>query len=296
MKRCCICDDISKNKVCNACLSITVFCACGCGQLRTKYSKSGKFRKFIHGHNGKGKNSNFYHKNYGRTKEVDLEKYIKQSETRKKKFVDEELKIWNKGLTKEVDRRLIKISRKSSETKKKKFANGESKIWNKGLTKETDERIAKGGRKLSETIANTPIETKLERYKRISETVREQFRLGLRKLSSVKFTKLNKTIQTYLDDIQLNKWKYTGKGEVWISNMNPDHFNINGEKKVIEGNGCFFHGCKSCFPNINFTRFKNNSLERIAKYKQYGYDCLIVWEHDIHNRKYKQLIDNFIKI
>lgn len=39
---------------------------------------------------------------------------------------------WNKGLTKETDKRLVKIS----ETKK-----GYS-TWNKGLTKETDERIA----------------------------------------------------------------------------------------------------------------------------------------------------------
>lgn len=55
---------------------------------------------------------------------------------------------WNKGLTKETDERVNKISK----TLKKSFEIGEITHWAKGLTKETDERILLHSKKVSKTV------------------------------------------------------------------------------------------------------------------------------------------------
>lgn len=53
---------------------------------------------------------------------------------------------WNKGLTKETDERVLKISNKTIENHK----NGQ-KNWNEGLTRDTDIRLLNLGKKISKT-------------------------------------------------------------------------------------------------------------------------------------------------
>jgi G:T-mismatch repair DNA endonuclease (very short patch repair protein) len=79
-----------------------------------------------------------------------------------------------------------------------------------------------------------------------------------------------------LDTLQLH-FIYSGDGKYWIRGMNPDFLNSR-DKKVIEFNGCWFHGCKECYHNVTKV---DDSAERIARFKERGYDCLIVWEHEL---------------
>ncbi len=62
-------------------------------------------------------------------------------------------------------------------------------------------------------------------------------------------------------------YKYTGDGAFWIENMNPDFVNCNGEKIALEVFGDYWH------------RDDNGKRERMLK--KYGWDCIIIWEHEI---------------
>jgi hypothetical protein len=66
-----------------------------------------------------------------------------------------------------------------------------------------------------------------------------------------------------------NEWKYVGSGEVWIGAKNPDFININGQKKIIEFWGEYWH--------------RNHSKQdRIDYFKEYGYETLIVSDKDLN--------------
>lgn len=77
-------------------------CKCGCGEP-TKWNKYGEgFRNYIKGHHNRV-NNNF-----------NTEKSKKKSiETRRKKFKNGEIKIWNKGLTKETSDIVAQLGEKS---------------------------------------------------------------------------------------------------------------------------------------------------------------------------------------
>src|SRR3989304_5553250 len=82
-----------------------------------------------------------------------------------------------------------------------------------------------------------------------------------------------------LQELFLDEYEYTGNGKMIINGINPDFTNINGQKKVIEMFGDYWH--KGENPQI-----------KISKYSQYGFDCLIIWEHEIKNRE--KLIERII--
>lgn len=63
-------------------------------------------------------------------------------------------------------------------------------------------------------------------------------------------------------------FKYVGGGEVWLGNRNPDFINTNGKKQVIELFGTYWH------PIFDVA-------QRREHYRQYGFDCLVVWEDEL---------------
>ena len=63
-------------------------------------------------------------------------------------------------------------------------------------------------------------------------------------------------------------FRFVGDGEVWLGNRNPDFLNTNGKKQVIELLGTYWH---SLF----------DGAQRKEHYRQYGFDCLIIWEEEL---------------
>lgn len=63
-------------------------------------------------------------------------------------------------------------------------------------------------------------------------------------------------------------YKYVGNGDVIIGGKNPDFINVNGQKKVIELYGDYWHRGQ-------------NPQDRIDHFKKYGFDCLIIWEKEL---------------
>ena len=76
--------------------------------------------------------------------------------------------------------------------------------------------------------------------------------------------KLNDILQSNFP----NQFKYVGNRQVTIGNRNPDFVSTDGKKQVIELFGDYWHR-------------NDNPEERIARYKEVGWDALVIWEHEL---------------
>lgn len=63
-------------------------------------------------------------------------------------------------------------------------------------------------------------------------------------------------------------YKFVGHGEVVIAGKCPDFINVNGQKKIIELFGDYWHR-------------NDNPQDRIDIFTPYGYKTLVVWEHEL---------------
>lgn len=67
-------------------------------------------------------------------------------------------------------------------------------------------------------------------------------------------------------------YKYVGNGKFWIERYNPDFINCNGQKKIVEHFGTYWH---------NSYKMKIRDKNRLKTYKKYGYKTLIIWEKEL---------------
>ena len=84
-----------------------------------------------------------------------------------------------------------------------------------------------------------------------------------------------------LNNFLSNEYKYVGDGKVIIGGFNPDFININGQKKIIEMFGDYWH---------NRTDTITRDKIRLKTYKEYGYKTLIIWEHELKNNLKKLIL------
>lgn len=71
-------------------------------------------------------------------------------------------------------------------------------------------------------------------------------------------------------------YKYVGDGEVIIGRKNPDFINCNGQKKIIELFGDYWHDNSNL--HWNRTEFGTKAI-----YSQYGFKTLIIWENELND-------------
>jgi hypothetical protein len=98
----------------------------------------------------------------------------------------------------------------------------------------------------------------------------------MREAQNHKQTKPEKELMNLLDKLYPKQWKYTGDWSFVVGGKNPDFTNINGKKQVMELFGTYHHGYKlrhEC-PLIH-------QLDRIDSFTAFGYDTLIIWEHEM---------------
>ena len=214
--------------------------------------------------------------------------------------------------------------RKNSEAKKGK------EPWNKGLTKETDERVKqysnklKNKKKTAECRLNlrksrikylkslTPIERAklkqknsewhVERWQNLTEEEKiecnQKNREGqlkywnnltprekeerIRKSRSVMSIKPNYPEQFLIKLFEKNNISYDYYGDSPYPGLGgkiPDFVNEE-KKKIIEHYGTFYHE-------------RDNPQTRIDYFKQFGYDTLIIWEHELKDEE--SLIKKILK-
>ena len=96
-------------------------------------------------------------------------------------------------------------------------------------------------------------------------------------------------IESLLNYLFKDTYKYCGDNSSVINGVSPDFININGQKKVIEVFGDYWHGEK-------VTGKSNNDVEqeKIKKYKEYGFDCLIIWEREIKDDNNEHVMNKLI--
>ena len=94
----------------------------------------------------------------------------------------------------------------------------------------------------------------------------------LRKGLRVKPNKPEKVLKALLNILLPKEYKFVGDGEIILGGFNPDFINCNGQKKIIELYGDYWHNRKDAI--------KRDKLRLIA-YKNYGYKTLIIWEHEL---------------
>ncbi len=77
-------------------------------------------------------------------------------------------------------------------------------------------------------------------------------------------------ILNLLNVIYPNEWKFTGDFSLIINGKNPDFVNVNGQKKIIELAGDYWHE-------------KSYTKDRAKVFKPFGYKTLVIWEHELKN-------------
>ena len=82
-------------------------------------------------------------------------------------------------------------------------------------------------------------------------------------------------------------YKYTGNGDFWIEDINPDFVNCNGKKVAIEIFGVAFHS-----PLFGFVNPSGNRTYNIRKttLKKYGWESVIFWDRDIMRKDAEQFV------
>jgi len=108
--------------------------------------------------------------------------------------------------------------------------------------------------KLSDSAANLWKDQQYVKRQRVSRALRPN--------------KPEKLILELLDSMCPNEWKYTGDFSFTINGKNPDFVNCNGQKKIIELFGDYWHQ-------------GDNPQDRIDAFKPFGYETLVIWESEL---------------
>ena len=219
------------------------FCECGCGNK----AKSGK--RYIYGHNAKGKSS------------------------------------WSAGLTKKTNKSIAAISksltgRNLSEEHKKSVSEGIKRKWKdpeyrrKGTqpkSLEMKEKIRRGVNRYYKKNPNAKVNLS-EKQKQLwkDEEYKEK---QLQLIGEGKIIHPNKPetiILNLLNKLFPKEYKFTGDYSLIINGKNPDFVNCNGQKKIIELAGDYWHE-------------KSYNKDRAKVFKPFGYKTLVIWEHELKN-------------
>lgn len=255
-------------------------CQCGCGQIVSIG------RKYIHGHNRKGKKCSDKtkmkislslmgntrtrgYKHSEETKETISLACSGKNHPMFGKHHSEEAKkklfLFNIGkkLSEETRRKmsLSRTGRKFSEEVKKKMSAAR-----KGIVFSEEHK-----RNLSIAKQNMPEEVK----KNISLTVRElwediNYQKKQREARNISPNKTEINLGNILNKLFPKEYKYVGDFQFWLGGKNPDFMNINGQKKLIELYGDYWHK-------------GDNPKDRINHFKQYGFNTLVIWESELRN-------------
>lgn len=138
--------------------------------------------------------------------------------------------------------------------------------WDKNVPRDLATRqkisIAKKERIASGLISNPGLHGFSKGHKWDNETTRRMF-LARRK-------RPNKKEQLLFDMLAQARlpYKYVGDGEFILGGCCPDFLNVNGEKKLIELFGNYWHRGENPENRINF-------------FHQFGFDTMIIWESEL---------------
>lgn len=253
-------------------------CQCGCGQITRVAPNNNKRRGWIKGEHIKfvqGHNSRFAHPMQGRTHSAETINRLRSLPHAS----GESHPMFGKTHTPEVRKRLSESHkgkkqsaeliakrvagragyRHSPETLKKIGDGNRGKV----MPVEAIAKISKTkkGKRCSPATEFTPERMRaLHRDQAYMEKVRRSLNLRPNKPETI--------ILRLLECLYPGQWKYTGDFSFIIDGKSPDFINCNGQKKIIELFGDYWHRGE-------------NPKDREAIFKPYGYETLVIWEREL---------------
>lgn len=96
------------------------------------------------------------------------------------------------------------------------------------------------------------------------------------KARCVSQNKREKELELLLEMLFPGEFKFVGDGEFILAGKCPDFVNVNGQKKIIELFGTYWHSEK-----VTGMKEEDHIKERVDLFSKYGYNTLIVWEDEL---------------
>lgn len=95
-----------------------------------------------------------------------------------------------------------------------------------------------------------------------------KYQKKMQKALNLKPNKPEQYILCLLDKLFPKEYRYTGDFSFMINGKNPDFVNVNGQKKLIELYGDYWHK-------------GDDPQDRIDTFTPFGYKTLVIWEHEL---------------
>lgn len=261
-----------------------ILCKCGCGQaiIIQRHHRWRGTPDFIHGHSSRilngmrGRN----HSEETRRKFSEIRKGQRKSEAHKRKISESQKgKIHTPGNNFKKGNTIRKGRSHSEETREKIRQAHLGLVVSVG----TREKISmarrgivlneEGRKKLSAALKGRALSDKHRHRISIAQKRNWQDPSFCRKMGVAWGTKPNKPemlILQLLDRLYPGQWKYTGDFSMTINGKCPDFVNCNGQKKIIELFGDYWHEGE-------------NPQERIDAFRPFGYETLVIWGSEMKN-------------
>lgn len=163
----------------------------------------------------------------------------------------------------------------SEETKKRmsiRFSGSGNAMYGKHHSQETRDKIRLKQLGIPESEETRKKHAERNKKLWLNPIWAQEQRKKMRAKWGLKPNKPEKEVTVILDNLFPHEWKYVGDGEFWLGGKNPDFMNVNGEKKLIELYGDWFHKGE-------------NPEDRINHFKKYGFETLVIWEHELKNKE-----------
>jgi hypothetical protein len=234
-------------------------CECGCGRIVKT-----KGHRFYPGHVNKGKKRGPMSQEQRDLISVNLKKFYEDN-PQHRDLISVSTKAGMDKKEVKIKMRNAKLGTKASEKTKEKMsvsASGKKKtiLHRKNIAR------AKLGTKASEK----QLEAQSKALKKLWQNPEYKDRQLKAIYASINLVpnKPETIIQNLLEEMFPSEWKFTGDFSFMISGKSPDFANINGQKKLIELFGDYWHRGE-------------NPQDRIDMFKPFGWDTLVIWEKEL---------------
>lgn len=165
----------------------------------------------------------------------------------------------------------------TEETKKKISKAHKGKIISQGVRDKMSKACV--GKKRSKEFAVNASTLMINQWKN------PEFAKKMAKAFNLKPNKKEIELYGILNKVCPEEYKFVGNGGIVIDGLIPDFININGQKKIIEFFGDYWHS-----EEITKGNYRRSETGRKAIFAGYGYKTLVIWQSE-----FERLTENDIK-